>query len=30
MDHKLPSYMLLLIMEKTSKTVKTKGSVIAD
>ena len=30
MDHKLPSHMLLLIMEKTSQTVKTKGGVIAD
>ena len=30
MDHKLPSYMPLLIMEKTSQMLKTKGVVIAD
>ena len=30
MDHKLQSYMPLLIMEKTSQMLKTKGGVIAD
>ena len=30
MDHKLPSYMPLLIMEKTSQMLKAKGGVIAD
>ena len=30
MDHKLQPYMLLLIMEKTSQMLKTKGGVIAD
>ena len=30
MDHKLPSYMPLLIMGKASQMLKTKGGVIAD